>query len=53
MDACTTAPTPGDIIGEPCEDCGHTNVVHPGRHNPSLDACALCRLERSVASQSP
>lgn len=31
-------------IGEACPDCGHTNVLHPGPHNPSLDECLVCRL---------
>jgi hypothetical protein len=32
------------VIGEPCPGCGHTNLVHPGSKNPSLDACALCKI---------
>lgn len=41
---CTKPMLPGQMFGEPCEDCGHTNLVHPGRHNPALTECVLCRL---------
>ena len=34
----------GEIIGTACEDCGHTNVVHPNLGNPSLKACAICEI---------
>lgn len=29
-----------------CEACGHTALLHPGRHNTRLASCALCLLER-------
>jgi hypothetical protein len=29
-------------VGAPCGFCGHTNLVHPGAQNPSLEACAIC-----------
>ena len=34
----------GAVIGARCNDCGHMNVVHPGSHNPGVDACLLCEL---------
>lgn len=43
-DPCTTQVLGGQTIGDPCVDCGHTNVVHPGRHNPVLDSCVICLL---------
>lgn len=39
---CTRRNAAGEAIGEACPECGHTNVVHPGRANPALDACVLC-----------
>lgn len=35
----------GEMIGAACPDCGHTNLVHSGKHNPALNACALCELQ--------
>lgn len=29
-----------------CPVCGHTALMHPGRHNTRLGSCALCLLER-------
>lgn len=29
---------------EPCPDCGHTALVHPGVYNPELRSCALCNM---------
>lgn len=34
----------GDLIGTPCPDCGHTNLIHPGTHNPALECCVICEL---------
>ena len=42
---CTRQTIVGDVIGSACPDCGHTNVVHPGAHNPAIESCVLCRLE--------
>lgn len=56
---CTRPTTAGEMIGDPCTDCGHTNVVHPGRLNPALTACVLCELvgqveaKRRVADPEP
>lgn len=41
---CTKSDWEGEVVGAACPDCGHTNAVHPGVHNPVLDACVLCRL---------
>lgn len=37
-------------IGSPCPACGHVDLVHPGRPNPSIDACLLCQLEIALAA---
>lgn len=50
MSICTTPATAGERIGKPCDDCGHTNLVHPGTHNPALDACLLCQLSDHEAT---
>lgn len=42
---CTKKHAAGERIGAACEECGHTNVVHPGYGNPSVFECLLCRLE--------
>lgn len=34
--------------GQACEGCGHTNLVHPGNHNPSLTKCAICLVLATV-----
>lgn len=44
MEPCTNRTSAGDWIGAVCEHCGHTNVVHPGPHNPTLIACVICEL---------
>ena len=41
---CTYRTQPTDLIIGPCEYCGHTNLVHPGKSNPSLDECAICTV---------
>ena len=41
---CTRRNSGTDIIGAPCPQCGHTNMLHPGTANPSLEACALCTV---------
>lgn len=42
---CQKVPIAGSIIGAPCFDCGHTNMVHPGSHNPAITVCVLCEME--------
>lgn len=39
---CHASTSTADVIGAPCRECGHTNLAHPGNHNPTLDACAIC-----------
>lgn len=29
-----------------CPACGHARVLHPGHHNPALDACLACTTTR-------
>lgn len=41
---CTKSDFTGEVIGNACPDCGHTNVLHPGRHNPALNECLVCVL---------
>lgn len=41
---CTKAAMVGDRVGEACKECGHTNLVHHGPHNPALIECVLCVL---------
>lgn len=31
-------------IDQPCPECGHMAVVHPGPGNPALETCVLCQL---------
>lgn len=50
MDICTKDDWDGEMIGEPCGVCGHTNVVHPGPQNPSVEQCVLCVLEAMLTS---
>lgn len=33
-----------DPMGQCCPECRHTDFVHPGRPNPSLDSCAVCMI---------
>lgn len=45
MEACRTPIQTGDIIGRPCRDCGHANILHPSPlANPTLEACIICEL---------
>jgi hypothetical protein len=44
MKVCTIGTSSDEPIGIPCTSCGHTNLVHPGSHNPGLTACALCTM---------
>jgi uncharacterized OB-fold protein len=37
---CRRTAVSGEVVGQPCPDCGHVNVVHY-----RTDACAVCRLE--------
>lgn len=41
---CTRSGFAGERIGAACGKCGHTNVVHPGTHNPQLTVCLVCVL---------
>lgn len=34
--------------GEPCPDCGHTSLAHPGIVNLTLDACLVCEVQATV-----
>ena len=45
---CTARFGPDDLIGTPCANCGHTNVVHLSLGNPSLTECILCRLQQEI-----
>lgn len=40
-------------IGVPCPNCGHADLVHPGRHNPAIGECLLCVLEDTIAQFTP
>lgn len=42
--ACVRRYMLGAVTGAPCRDCGHTNLVHGGGHNPDLTACVICQL---------
>jgi hypothetical protein len=34
----------GDIVGKPCKECGHANIVHPGPGTPAITQCLLCEM---------
>lgn len=38
----------GDIVGQPCRSCGHTDIAHPSYANPGLAACAICLLQAAA-----
>lgn len=42
--ACTKPTFAGETPGEACQECGHTNLVHPGPHNSAVNACVVCEL---------
>lgn len=48
---CTWSAHVHDTIGTACSNCGHTNVVHPGHHNPSLSECAICLLLAAIPEE--
>ena len=50
---CRAGVWPGQLIGLPCSNCGHNNLVHPGSHNPAIDECLLCALEETIAQFTP
>lgn len=52
IEICRERTNAGEILGEPCRLCGHTNVVHPGVINPALTECVLCRLLDGVEQAS-
>lgn len=41
---CTRPVGRESTIGGSCPICGHTNLVHPGDHNPDLSECAICTI---------
>lgn len=45
---CTRGGWGATVPGQACDDCGHTNLVHPGDHNPALRECLLCQLAATV-----
>lgn len=57
MKPCTNKTFPShDYAGRqavvvPCEMCGHTSQLHPGRDNPGLDACLACQLQLLLPSR--
>lgn len=42
---CTRTFNAGQVLGRACPDCRHTNLVHPGGHNPDIRQCVLCILD--------
>lgn len=42
--SCDYSAWSGELVGTACPECGHTSLVHPGSHNPSLAECVLCWL---------
>jgi hypothetical protein len=44
FEPCPWRTRPSDVIGEPCKNCGHSNLVHPGHANPDLQVCVICEL---------
>lgn len=46
---CLTVPESLSWASQPCPDCGHTALVHPGPSNPALFGCALCQVEDRLA----
>jgi hypothetical protein len=45
---CTNRDFENTLIGEPCPQCGHMNIVHGHRGNPAVAACLLCVLEAKI-----
>lgn len=50
---CRSGISAGMMIGIPCPNCGHTDLVHPGGHNPAISSCLLCLLEDTIAQFTP
>lgn len=50
---CRAGTFPGQMIGLPCSNCGHTDLVHPGNHNPAIAECLLCLLEETIEQFTP
>lgn len=50
---CRAGVSPGQMIGVPCPNCGHTDLVHPGVHNPAISACLVCLLEETIEQFTP
>ena len=44
----TTSSEAPSWLGEPCPDCGHTSLAHPGITNLTLDACLVCEVQAAV-----
>lgn len=45
MEACRTRVVHGEVVGKPCDDCGHIKLLHPGVSNPELEECLVCQIE--------
>lgn len=45
---CSSGIPAGAMIGTPCPSCGHSDLVHPGGHNPAIEACLLCMLQIAI-----
>lgn len=50
---CRSGIPANSMIGVPCPNCGHTDLVHPGGHNPAVGECLLCVLEDTIAQFTP
>lgn len=50
---CVRRTPDGEAIGEPCPDCGHTNLLHPGPTNPGLGACLACDYYAGIRPGHP
>jgi hypothetical protein len=50
---CRSGIPAGSMIGVPCPNCGHTDLAHPGGHNPAIGECLLCRLEAMIEQLAP
>lgn len=48
IEACRRPANAGDIIGNACPSCGHTNVLHPGSINPAVIECLVCLMEGTL-----
>lgn len=53
VEICTQRAIAGELIGDPCPNCGHTNLAHGGGHNPAVDACVICELQAMTVKPAP